>query len=126
MFGNFEFLIIFIPIIIIAAVIYGIIAWRRRESEPEIDPGIGTIRRIYFYVVSFASLMMAVNGVVLLVRFVLEGVFGAAEIASSSTPLAIGASLTIVGLPLWLFHWQVSILHSRRGEPFHIVHTTPK
>ena len=99
----------FIPtlifLILVGAVVYAIVAWRRREHDA--DPGIGTVRRLYFYIVSFVALMMASNGLVQIVRFVLDGQFGPDVLSRSNTPLAIGASLVIVGLPLWAVHWRM-------------------
>ena len=76
MFGNFEILLfvfgivgLLILIAIIGLIIYGIIVWRRRASasesapDPNADPGIGTVRRLYFYIVSFVALMMTATGV---------------------------------------------------------------
>ena len=68
---------------------------------------MGATRRVYFYAVSFASLMMAGNGIVLMLHYAIEAIFGGAVIYSSQTDLAVGMSLTLVGLPLWAFHWRV-------------------
>ena len=99
-----------IPIALIALVVYGIIVWRRRASEqaPEddTDPGIGTVRRLYFYVVAFVSLMMTASGIVMLIQFILDSIVGGALISESNTRLAAGVSLLIVGAPLWYFHWR--------------------
>lgn len=100
-----------IPIAIIALVVYGIIVWRRRASEQEQDAddpdlGIGTVRRLYFYAVTFVSLMMATSGVVMLLQFVLDGITGDNLISDFTTRLAAGASLLIVATPLWYFHWR--------------------
>ena len=103
----FGFLPVLVLLIIIGVVVYAIVAWRKREQVPEVDPGIGTVRRVYFYVVSFAALMMAGSGVVLLVRVVLESLFGDSVLSSNSGLMAGGVSLTLVGLPLWAFHWRL-------------------
>jgi hypothetical protein len=96
----------FVLIVIIVIAAYAVITWRRRESEPETDPGIGTVRRLYFYIVSFVALMMSISGVVLVVQFILDSLFGGPVVTPSSAGLAGGASLAIVGVPLWLFHWR--------------------
>ena len=109
-----------IPIALIALVVYGIIVWRRRASEhaPEddTDPGIGTVRRLYFYVVAFVSLMMTASGIVLLIQFILDSIVGGALISESNTRLAAGVSLLIVGAPLWFFHWRY-IQHAVVEQP---------
>ena len=106
----FGILGLLVPIALIALIIYGIVVWRRRASEhaPEedTDPGIGTVRRLYFYTVAFVSLMMAASGVVMLLQFILDSITGDNFISDSTTRLAAGASLLIVGAPLWYFHWR--------------------
>ena len=92
-------------VILLVVAIYGIAAWRRRRVDDEADPGIGTVRRLYFYIVSFVALMMASNGIVLLIRTLLDSAFGGPLVTSSNITVAAGISLTIIGLPLWGFHW---------------------
>ena len=101
-----------IPIVIIGLIIYGIIVWRRRasasESAPDTnaDPGIGTVRRLYFYIVAFVALMMTVSGIVFLLQFILDSIFVGDVISDSNVRLAAGGALLIVGAPLWYFHWR--------------------
>ena len=60
----FNVLFFFPPIIflaVIAGVIFLVVNLRRRRSR--IDDGIGPVRRLYFYTVSFVALMMTANGV---------------------------------------------------------------
>ena len=94
-------------LILVIAVVYAVVSRRRREGTPEADPGMGTIRRLYFYIVSFVALMMAATGATLIIQFVLEELFGSQRLTHSNTPLAVGASLLIVGLPLWIVHWII-------------------
>ena len=116
-FGGFDiFFFIFgilgllIPIALIGLIVYGIIVWRRRAAEhaptDDTDPGIGTVRRLYFYFVAFVALMMTVSGIVLLIQVILDSIFGGDVISDSTTKLAGGVSLVIVGAPLWFFHWR--------------------
>ena len=105
------FFIVVILLIVAAltgAVAYGAVSLaRRRRDVAEIDPGIGTVRRLYFYVVAFVALMMAASGVVEIGTFALDSIFAGSVIPLSPTPLAVGLSLVIVGLPLWAFHWRL-------------------
>ncbi|MCH8207147.1 MAG: hypothetical protein IH956_09100 [Chloroflexi bacterium] len=97
-----------VPLVIIGAIVYAIVQWRRRQAPLEpVDPGIGTVRRLYFYAVSFVALMVAANGLVQIERYVLEGLFGGDVLSPSRSGLAIGISLSLVGLPLWGFHWRL-------------------
>ena len=104
-----------VPLIIIGAIVYAIVQWRRRsdsrDSLEPVDPGIGTVRRLYFYAVSFVALVVAANGLVQIERFVLEGIFGGDVLSPSRSGLAIGISLAIVGLPIWGFHWRLVQRH---------------
>lgn len=97
------------PLVVAGLVVYGIVVWRRRsahtDAEDEVDEGIGTILRLYFYIVGFVSLMMSANGIVLVVRFMLEALFEDV-VSQSNVLLASGVSLVVVGLPLWVFHWR--------------------
>ena len=66
---------------------------RHRRGEGRLgpaDPGVGATRRVYFYAASFASLMMAGNGIVLMLHYAIEAMFGGAVIYSSQTDLAVG------------------------------------
>ena len=100
--------IFIVPLAVIAAVAYIVVRWRRGGGTPEaVDPGIGTVRRLYFYTVSFVALMVAANGVVQVGQFLLDGLFGEEVISPSRFRLAIGLSLTIVGLPSWAWHWHL-------------------
>ncbi len=113
-----EYLFFFIPILIFLVVVGGLVFGavslaRRRRGFVEVDPGIGTVRRLYFYGVSFVALIMAASGIVQIGRFVLEGVFGGELLSASSVQLATGLSLIVVGLPLWGLHWRLISGHVR-------------
>ncbi|MDP6713261.1 MAG: DUF5671 domain-containing protein [SAR202 cluster bacterium] len=82
---------------------------RRRRSR--VDTGIGTVRRLYFYSVSFVALMMVANGVMLVSMDLLDRLFGGSAVSDSTTRLAWGLALIIVGLPLWAFHWRAMAGH---------------
>ena len=107
----FLFLIpLLVLVALIAAIVYGVVAVTRRRREfVQADPGIGTVRRLYFYIVAFVALMMSANGIVQIAVFVLEGLFSSdiVSVSSSRVRLATGLSLTIVGLPLWSIHWRI-------------------
>ena len=96
------------PLIIIGAIVYAIVQWRRRQAHLEsVDLGIGTVRRLYFYLVSLVALIVAANGLVQIERYVLEGLFDGDVLLPSRSGLAIGIALTVVGLPVWGFHWRL-------------------
>jgi uncharacterized protein DUF5671 len=73
------------------------------------------IRRLYFYLVLYASLSMLLVGIATLLRVLLErtldvtstGLFGffmgRAQIQEQT---ALGIALVLVGTPVWLLHWR--------------------
>ena len=91
---------------LVAGIIYFIVS-KRRGSEQQPDPGIGTVRRLYFYIVSYVALMVAANGMVQIIQYLLDSLFGAPTISPSRFRLAVGLALTIVGLPVWAWHWHL-------------------
>jgi hypothetical protein len=96
------------PLAIIGGIVAAIVAWRRREggleAENEADRGIGTVKRLYFYVGTFAYLMVAAVGVVLVARYVLDELFGPAVLSRDSTQLALGVALAAIWTPIWVWH----------------------
>ena len=104
-FGIFSSLI---PIAIIAGIIAAIVALVRRRREEEAEPGIGTLRRLFFYGLSLAGLIPAGIGVVLLLSAVLNTLFGPQVIAGGETALPLGLALTLVGTPVWLIFWRIT------------------
>ena len=97
-----------IPVAIVAAIVYAVLRWRRRRpaTGPD-DPGMGTVRRLYFYTVALIALVVAVNGLAQIGRFVLDSLFGAEVVSGSRVGLAIGISLSVVGLAVWGIHWRL-------------------
>ena len=105
---DFLGILLFVPflilLVLIAGVVYLVMTLRRRR--PRVDAGIGTVRRLYFYSVSFVMLMMAASGVMLIGLDLLDRLFAGTAISTSTTKLAWGLALVIIGLPLWAFHWR--------------------
>ena len=111
-----------VPTLILLAIVggiaYAIYAWRKRapDSDEDHDPGMGTLKRLYFYGISFAALMTLVAGISLAVQSLLNVLFDGAAFSLSSNELAWGLSLLIVALPIWFFHWRF-ILRSVAAMP---------
>ncbi len=104
--GIFSLVSLLIPIAIVAAIVYGVVSLtKRRRTTPQVDPGIGTIRRLYFYGVALAALIMAANGIALVADDTLTVAFGDDVVVDSVEKLALGLALTLVGVPLWGVHW---------------------
>ena len=103
---------------VVVGVIYAIFMWRGRNRTPadDPDPGLGGLKRLYFYGISFAALMTLIAGVSLIVQGILNTLFDGRAFSLSSNALAWGLSLSIVSLPIWLFHWRF-ILRSVAAMP---------
>ena len=80
--------------------------WYSRAASSGPDLGIGTPRRFYFYSISFIALILLASGVLTVLMSLLDELFGEQVIREGTTRLATGLALTIVGLPLWAFHWR--------------------
>ena len=109
---------ILILLAVVGGVIYAIYAWRKRapDSDEDDNPGMGTLKRLYFYGISFAALMTLVAGISLAVQSLLNVLFDGQAFSLSSNALAWGLSLLIVALPIWFFHWRF-ILRSVAAMP---------
>ena len=88
------------------AAVYAVFVWRNTDRRDEVDPGIGTPRRVYFYLASFVSLMMAASGAATAMATLLDSAFRAGGADAYADSLAMGLALVAVGLPVWLFHWR--------------------
>ncbi len=115
----FAAIVFVVQTAILGGIAYAIYAWVRRgnDSESEPDPGMGTLKRIYFYGISFAALMTCVAGISLALQSLLNTLFDGQALSLSTSSLAWGLSLLIVGLPIWWFHWRY-ILRSVAEMPF--------
>ena len=98
----------FIPLLVIVGIIAAIVAAVRRRSGAEEEPGIGTLRRLYYYGLSFVALMVAATGIILLVDYVADRLFGPKVLADGEIQLALGLALTLVGTPIWFLHWVLA------------------
>ena len=102
-----ELIPLIVLIVAVAGIAYAIYAGlTMRNRKKRNDPGIGTVKRIYFYTVTFVTLMMAVNGVILVGADLLERIVISDVVETTTTRLAWGLALVIVGAPLWAFHWR--------------------
>lgn len=116
--GILDIIPTLIPLAIVGGIAYAIYVWRKRalDSDADHDPGMGTLKRLYFYGISFAALMTLVAGISLAVQSLLNILFDGAAFSLSSSELAWGLSLLIVALPIWYFHWRF-ILRSVAAMP---------
>ncbi|PKB64366.1 MAG: hypothetical protein BZY80_02925 [SAR202 cluster bacterium Io17-Chloro-G2] len=97
-----------VQLLVIGGIIAAVVMLVRRRSEAGEDPGIGTLKRLYFYVISFAALMASAVGAFLLVDSAGDALLGNDIFFRGQTQLALALALTIVGVPVWLFHWNLA------------------
>lgn len=101
-------LLSFVPLVLIAAVVVAIVVGLRRIGGETNEPGIGTIRRIFFYGLAFVGLMLAASGVAKILNELLAALSMSDVFQSSSFGMAFGLAATIVGLPAWLLFWRTA------------------
>ncbi len=103
----FGLLNMLIPLAVLGGIVAAVVAWRRREgleAETEIDQGVGTVKRLYFYGATFPYMMVAGVGVVLVARYVLDELFGPPVLSRGTGQLALGVALGVVWTPIWVWH----------------------
>ncbi len=98
----------FVPLLIIGGIIAVVVAAVHRNEQDPKDPGIGTVRRVFFYGLAFVALMLATSGVTLLLSQILDSIFGHAVLRNDSFRIAFGLAATIVGTPIWLLLWRAA------------------
>lgn len=103
-----------IPFLVIGAIIAAVVVLVRRRGGVEDEPGIGTLRRLYYYGLSFVALMVSASGAVMLVDYVADSFGGPELLSRGATQLAMAIALTVVATPIWLFHWYLARRAIRR------------
>ena len=101
-----AFLVLLSPLAIAVAIAFAISRRRAAGAATGGEPIAVSVRRFYFYSAALIGLLVGAGGAYYIVRFALEGLFGELVIAASREPLAIGISLTVVGLAVWGIHWR--------------------
>ena len=78
------------------------------DRDKGASEGTGKIlQRLYFYLVSFVTLIMVGSGSTILIQFVLQELFAENIMSSSTDKVALGTALMVVGIPLWIIHWRL-------------------
>ena len=98
----------FVPLLVLGAIIAGAVVLIRRRRNDEVDPGIGTLKRLYFYGISFAALMALATGLYLLIDSAGDAWLGRGVLFRGQSQLAFALALVLVGAPIWLFHWALA------------------
>ena len=66
---------------------------------------MNTTKRLYFYGVSFVTLVVAANGIALLIQFLIELIAQRSIAGGSEDQASLGIAMVVVGAPLWALHW---------------------
>lgn len=101
------FFVSFIPLLVLGALAVGIIALIRRAGGDE-DPGIGTVRRLFYYGVSFVALMLAASGLQALLSATIDAISSDVIARELSGGIAFGVAAFVVGGPVWLAFWLLA------------------
>ena len=95
-----------IPLLILVGIVAAAVWFFTRGSGTGEDPGIGTLKRLYFYGLSFAAMIVAASGAVVLVDYGADRAVSTTIFSQGESQLALGLAMFIVGLPVWLMHWR--------------------
>lgn len=91
-----------LPILLIVAIIVVFVVTAQRESKENVS----TTKRLYFYLLSFAALLVAANGLILLLNFLIDRLFRQVILSGASTEqLGLSLAFLLVGSALWVPHW---------------------
>ena len=94
-------LLSFTPFLLVIAItiaaIYKFFSFRTDQST---DYGGKVSRSLYFYVISFITLGMTTFGIILLIQSLLENTFSQTIVSAPNEMIALGLSLSLVGLPI--------------------------
>lgn len=104
----FGFAFFLVPLLIIGLIVWGIVSAVRRPGATAGEPGIGSVRRLFFYGLAFIALMLATLGLTLIVGRLIGLVFLDEIARRGSGQFAFGIAATIVGFPVWALLWRAA------------------
>ena len=93
-----------LPIAIIAGTIAAVSAARREAERGDApsDEGIGSVRRLFIYVLALVGVVFAAIGVAMIISGALDAFVGDTLLLDRRQGLAVALAFTIVGTPAWL------------------------
>ena len=104
----FGFAFFLVPLLIIGLIVWGIVSAVRRPGATAGEPGIGSVRRLFFYGLAFIALMLATLGLTLIVGRLIGLVFLDEIARRGSGQFAFGIAATVVGFPVWALLWRAA------------------
>ena len=105
---DLGFLFSLVPLLIIGLIVWGIVSVVRRAGPTAQEPGIGSVRRLFFYGLAFVALMLATSGLTLIVGRLIGLVFLDEIVRGGSGQIAFGIAATVVGFPVWALMWRAA------------------
>ena len=94
------------PMALLVLLLIGIIVVFVVTAYKEGKTNVSTTKRLYFYLLSFAALLVAANGLILLLNFILDRLSRQVIVSSAiSEQLGLSLALLLVGSALWVPHW---------------------
>ena len=105
-----------LPLLLIGGVIYAVVVVARRggAASEHVEPGIGTLRRLFIYGLALVGLAIGAQGLAMLIGGALDALAGDTVIAESDTEFALGLAFTFVGTPAWVIFWLAAERSLRR------------
>ena len=95
-------------LLILVGIVASVVWFFRRRAGSQDDPGIGTLKRFYFYGLSFIAMMVAASGAAVLVDYGADRALSPAIFSRGESQLALGLAMFLVGTPIWLVHWKLA------------------
>ena len=78
---------------------------------------MSTIRRLYFYGVAFAALLVVAQGASTMLGAVIDRLLpNRLVLGDLATPISLGLALMIPSVPLWLIHWRATQRYVATGQ----------
>ena len=102
----FGFAFALLTLLVLGSAI-AVIVVAARDRSPPADAGMGTVRRLFVYLLAALGLVAGANGVTWLLQAVVGTAIGDPSLTGDTT-IALGVALTAVGVPAWLAFWAVA------------------
>ncbi len=107
-----------LPLLVIVAVIVAVVVARERSNGAggaDGDDGHGTLRRVFVYSLALLGAVLTASGLSGVLQAALEPLGGPALVSETERGLALGLSLTVVGLPVWVLAWRAAQRDTERS-----------
>lgn len=100
-----------LPLLLVIGVVIAVLVARGGsdgDSATTADDGHGTLRRVFVYSLVLLGAVLTASGLSGILRVGLESFGGSTLVSETDRGLALGLSLTVVGLPVWLLAWRTA------------------